>query len=158
MRFLMSVAAAVLGASMAINAQSSTTTTTTKTEDGKMKTVTYTGCLQTGTETQTWMLNKVVPVTTETTRPTATGGTITTSETSYVLVPGEKVTLQEHVGHKVQVVGMLVPEGESKAKTTTKIEREGEPDMKMKEKSKVDSDHPRLRVISVKELSEPCSN
>ena len=48
------------------------------------------------------MLDKVVPVTRTTTTETPTSST-TTSSTSYVLVPGESVTVQEHVAQKVEV-------------------------------------------------------
>ena len=153
MRFVTSFATALFCASLAVHAQDSTTTAQkTKIEGEKGKTVTYTGCLQTGTESQTFLLNKVVPVTTQTTQPTGTGGTITTTSTEYVLVPGETVTLQQHVGHKVEVTGIMIPEGETKTKT--KIEREHGPDTTIKEKS--ESNRPHLRVISVKEMSEPC--
>ena len=151
MRFVTSFAAALVCATIAVNAQD--TKIKTKIEGDNAKMVTYTGCLDKGTDTQTFMLNKVVPVTTtKTTEVAGTGGSITSTSTSYVLVPGEKVTLVQHVGHKVEVTGMLVPEGDSKTKT--KIEREGAPDTKIT--TKVDNDKPRFRVMSVKELAEPC--
>ena len=154
MRFVTSFAAALLCASLAVHAQDTTATTKSKTkvEGDKGKTVTYTGCLQSGTETRTFMLNKAVPITTSTTMPTGTGGTITTTSTDYVLVPGEKVELQQHIGHKVEVTALEIPAG--KTKTETKIEREHGGDTKIKEKT--DSDHPQLRVISVRQLPEPC--
>jgi hypothetical protein len=152
MRFVTSFATALFCASLAVHAQETTTKTKTKVDDDKAKTVTYTGCVQSGTEARTFILNKVVPVTTQTTQPTGTGGTITTTQTEYVLVPGEAVTLQQHVGHKVQVTGMMIPQGETKSKT--KIEREHGPDTTIKEKT--DSDRPHFRVLSVKDLSEPC--
>src|SRR5262245_50211857 len=102
MRFVTSFAAALLCASFAVHAQE--TTTKVKVDDDKANQVIYTGCVQTGTEAQTFLLDKVVPVTTQTTQPTGTGGSITTTSTSYVLVPGgQAVTLQKAVGHKVQV-------------------------------------------------------
>ena len=90
--------------------------------------------------------------TTKTTEVAGTGGSITTTSTSYILVPGEKVTLTSHVGHKVEVTGMMIPAGETKTKT--KIEREHAGDTTIKEKT--ESDRPQFRVISVKELAEPC--
>jgi hypothetical protein len=153
MRFVTSLATALFCATLAVHAQETTTTKTkTKVENDKGKTVTYTGCVQSGTEARTFVLNKVVPVTTQSTQPTGTGGTITTTQTEYVLVPGETVTLQQHVGHKVQVTGVMIPEG--KSETRTKIEREHGADTTIKEKT--ESDRPHLRVISVKELPEPC--
>src|SRR6185436_3850954 len=127
MRFVTSIAGAMLCASLAVNAQDTKTTTKTKTsaDDGKIQQMTYTGCVASGTETQTFLLNKVVPVTTtKTTEVAGTGGTISTTSTSYIPVPGEKVELQSHVGHKVEVTGMLIPAGDWKTETKTKIERE----------------------------------
>jgi len=153
MRFLTSFATALFCATLAVHAQETTTAKSkTKIEGDKGQTVVYTGCLQSGTEARTFLLDKVVPVTTQKTMPTGTGGTITETSTSYVLVPGEAVTLQQHVGHKVEVTGMMIPEG--KTETKTKIEREHGKDTTIKEKT--DSNRPHLRVISVKELPEPC--
>jgi hypothetical protein len=150
MRFATPLAAAFVCASLAVHAQD--TTVKTKVEGDKSKIVTYTGCLNTGVQTSTFVLDKVVPVTTtRTTGVAGTGGAITTTSTSYVLVPGEKVTLQQHVGKKVQVTGLLIPEGESKTKT--KIEGSGG-DTKVK--TKTDSDKPQFQVMTVKELPEPC--
>src|SRR5439155_26906403 len=96
---------------MSVSAQDTKTTTTTKTEGAKVQTVTYTGCVHSGTETRSFVLDKVVPVgrTTETTIGTA--GTTTTTTTTYALVPGEKVEFQTHLGHKVEVTGVMVPAG-----------------------------------------------
>jgi hypothetical protein len=121
MRFVTSFAAALVCATIAVNAQD---TVKTKTEGDQSKMVTYTGCLGAGTETRTFVLDKVVPVTT-TKEVAGTGGTVAVTSTSYILIPGEKVVLQQHVGHKVEVTGMLIPEGDSKTKT--KIEREKRP-------------------------------
>jgi hypothetical protein len=154
MRYVTSLAAALVCASIAVHAQETTVKSKTEVKgDDKAKILTYAGCLQAGTETRTYILDKVVPVTTtKTTEVAGTGGTITSTSTSYFLVPGEKVTLQQHVGHKVEVTGMLIPEGDSKTKT--KIEREGAPDTKIT--TKVENDRPRFQVMSVKELAEPC--
>jgi len=147
MRFVTSVAAAFVCASLALHAQDTTVKTQTKTE-GAMKTVSYTGCLGAGTEAKTFTLNKVVPVTTtKTTGVAGTAGSVTTTSTEYVLVPEERVMLQQHVGHKVEVTGMMIPEGEWKTKSKTG-------DTKVTEKG--ESDHPHFRVTSVKELAEPC--
>jgi hypothetical protein len=99
-----------------IQAQSTESKTKVKADNGS--TVTYTGCLRTGTETRSYILQNVVPVSrTETTGP---AGTVTS--TTYALVPEAKVELQQHVGHKVQVTGVLIPagQGETKFKSTTK--------------------------------------
>jgi hypothetical protein len=158
MRFATSLAGALLCASLGVHAQGTTTATTTdKANTGKKgDAITYTGCVATGTETQTFILDKVVPVTT--TRTVAgTGGTVSSTSTSYVLVPGDqKVELQTYVGKKVEVTGMMIPEGEWKTKTKTKIESEGSKDTTIKSTTKGDSDAPHFRVLSVKQLNEPC--
>ena len=159
MKFVSSFAGALLCATIAVHAQDTKTTTKTKTsaEDGKIQQVTYSGCVQTGPETRTFVLDKVVPVTTtKTTEVAGTGGTISTTSTSYILVPGEKVELQTYVGRKVEVTGMVIPAGDWKTETKTKVENEGAKDTKTKVTTKGDSDQPHFRVISVKQLNEPC--
>jgi len=150
--------AVALGCSFVIgvNAQDSKTTTTTKTEGAKATTVTYTGCMQTGTETRSVILAKVQPVSRTTETAVGTNGVTSTTTTSYALVPDEKVELQTHVGHKVEVTGMLIPAGESKIKTETKVKREDAPDTKAKETVKSDSPMPQFRVMSVKDTNESC--
>jgi hypothetical protein len=144
-----------LGIAIAAHAQETTTKTTTKTEKGdKNQTITYTGCVQTGPETRTYVLDKVVPIG----RTTTVGPTGTTySTTTYALVPGEKVEFQQFVGHKVEVTGVLIPAGESKTETKTKIEREGAPDTNIKEKTKSDHAMPQFQVTSIKHLADSCS-
>jgi hypothetical protein len=145
-----------LGIAIAAHAQETTTrTTTTKTENGgKSQIVNYTGCVQTGTETKSYILDKVVPVG----RTTTVGPTGTTySTTTYALVPGERVEFQQFVGHKVEVTGVMVPAGESKTETKTKIEREGAPDTNIKEKTKSDHAMPQFQVTSIKHLADSCS-
>jgi hypothetical protein len=159
MKFATSLTGALLCATLAVHAQDTKTTTKTKTEadKGKVQQVTYVGCVQSGPETQSYVLDKVVPVTTTKTVgvPGAAGTTMTTS-TSYILVPGEKVELQTYVGRKVEVTGMLIPAGEWKTETKTKVEREGAKDSTTKETTKGDSDRAHFRVMSVKQLNEPC--
>jgi hypothetical protein len=144
-----------LGIAFVAHAQETTTRTTTKTEKGdRSQVVTYTGCVQTGTETKSYILDKVVPVG----RTTTVGPTGTTySTTTYALVPGEKVEFQQFVGHKVEVTGVMVPAGESKTETRTKIEREGAPDTNIKEKTRSDHAMPQFQVTSIKHLADSCS-
>ena len=86
------------------HAQSTETKTKIKTEHGK--TMTYTGCVG-STETRTYVLQNVTPVSrTETT--TASG---TTVSTTYSLVPEGTVELQQNVGHRVEVTGVLIEAG-----------------------------------------------
>ena len=131
-RFITSFAFALACTGLAVHAQETTTKTETKSSGGQPQVVTYTGCVQTGTQAKTYVLDKVVPVTKTTTTETPTSST-TTQSTSYILVPGE-VQVQQHVGHKVEVTGMLIPGGDSKVETTTRVDREDAPDSKTRER------------------------
>lgn len=154
-RSFAAVVFALAGSVALLNAQDTKTTTVTKVDGKAGQMVTYTGCVQSGTETKTYILSKVVPMTkSETTVGTA--GTTTVTSTTYALVPDQKVELQTHVGHKVEVTGMMIPAGDSKTTTTTKVERDDAPDSKTKETVKRDNDLPQFRVISVKNLAESC--
>ena len=147
-----------LGCSVALaNAQDTKTTTVTKVDGKAPQTVTYTGCVQTGTETKSYILSHVVPMTRSTTTAGTTGSTTTTT-TTYALVPDQKVELETHVGHKVEVTGMMIPAGDSKVTTTTKVDRDDAPDSKTKETVKSDNAFPQFRVLSVKNLAESCNN
>jgi hypothetical protein len=123
------------------------------------RTTSYTGCVATGTETTTYLLNSAVPVT-KTVEQSGTAGTITTTTTTYVLEPGsDAVTFTKLVGHKVEVTGVLIPAGkETKVKSKTEIEREGAPDIKIDQRTKTDHvSMPHFRVVSVKQLPDPCT-
>jgi hypothetical protein len=139
---------------LAANAQETTTKTKTTSSGGPAQTVTYTGCVQTGTQTSSYVLNKVVPVTKTTTVEGPAGSTTTTS-TSYVLVPGERVQLQENVGHKVEVTGTLVPAGDTKTETRTEVEREGK-DSRTRERVETKNAPAQFRVTSIKSLGDKC--
>jgi len=140
-----------------VNAQETKTTTETKTEGAKATTVSYTGCMQTGTETRSVVLAKVQPIRSTTETSVGTGGVATTTTTTtYALVPAEKVEFQTHIGHKVEVTGMMIPAGESKTTTETKVEREDAPDTKAKETVKTNNPLPQFRVTSIKDTNERC--
>jgi len=156
MRTRVSISGIVLALGLVVNAQETTTKTETKTSGAQPKTVSYTGCVGAGTETRTYVLSKAVPVT-RTTETIGTTGSTTITETSYMLVPGQTVQVQEHVGHKVEVTGTLVPAGDSKTQTKTTIERDDAPDTTVKEKSKTDNATPRFNVTSIKDLGERCN-
>ena len=154
------IAALALGCGLAVaaNAQDTKTTTTTKSTGGEVKTVSYTGCVQTGTETRSYVLNKVMPVSrTSTSEAVGTSGTVTTTTTSYELVPAGTVEFQQHVGHKVEVTGMMIPAGDTKTETTTKVEREDAKDTTTKETTKSKNAMPQFQVTSIKNLAESCS-
>ena len=87
MRRMLTTVVVVFGCMSMLQAQSQTTESKTKIKTDDAKTMTFSGCVQTGTEARTYILQNVVPVRT-TTEAVGTGGTMTT--TSYALVP-EKV-------------------------------------------------------------------
>ena len=134
-------------------AQDSTIKTKTKVEGDDAQTVTYTGCVQTGAQTQSYVLNNVVPVSKSTeVSANAAGMPTETTTTTYALVPGDTVQITEYVGHKVEVTGMLVPKGEMKTETETKV---GD-DTTKHETIETESDAPQFRVIAIKNLAERC--
>jgi hypothetical protein len=157
--FSMSAAAAgfalMLGLHAAAQQQppASTSTDQTKIKAEHAQTTTFTGCLQTGTQAKTYILDKVVAA--KTTEIVGTSGE-TAVVTKYELIPAEQVEMQEHVGHKVEVTGVLVPagKGDAKVKTETKLPGQEEKTEAKIEKGPV----PQFRVISIKQLADSCSN
>ena len=155
MRIAVAITGAVFTLGLVVNAQETTIKSKTETNGAEAKTVSYTGCVGAGTETRTYVLSKAIPVT-RTTETVGTTGTTSVTETSYMLVPGPTVEVQEHVGHKVEVTGTLIPGGDSKTQSKTKIEREGAPDTTVKEKTEADNALPRFSVTSIKDTGERC--
>jgi hypothetical protein len=156
-RFIVSTTVALGCAfTVAIHAQDTTIRSKTKVSGGDAKVVTYTGCVQNGTETQSYILEKAVPVSRTTRTEIGTAGPTTSTTTTYMLIPGEKVELQKAVGHKVEVTGVMMPAGDVKSRTETKIEREHAKDTKITEESKTKNAMPQFRVTSVKHLAESC--
>ena len=148
--------ACFFGLAVAVNAQDTTTKEKVKvTGGGAAQTASYTGCVATGSETTTYVLNHVVPVS-----KTVENRSGSTTTTSYILVPGsDTVTFTKLVGHKVEVTGVMIPGGrETKVETKTKIDRENAPDVKIKEQSKSNAGAmPHFRVTSVKDLPDTCT-
>jgi hypothetical protein len=155
MRNVIAATAIVLGFTFTSSAigQDTSVKTKTKVKGDDAQTVTYTGCVQTGAQTRTFVLSKVMPVgqTTETTTD-ASGVSSATTTTTYALIPGDTVQITEYVGHKVEVTGMLVPKGDMSVKTKTTVDG----DTQSKEEVKTESDLPQFRVISVRNLAERC--
>jgi hypothetical protein len=132
------------------------TKTQTKIKGDDAKTVTFTGCIQPGSETKSYILAKAVPIrrTTVTEEPAGTSGVInSTTTTTYALVPSESVELQPHVGHKVEITGVMSSGGDVKKETKTKTEA-GE--RRTEEKVKGEG-LPQFHVLTVRELAESCS-
>ena len=151
-RFITTFALALASASMLAlhaDAQSSETKTKIKTEHGQ--TVRYTGCVGAGTETQTYILQNVQPI--STTKTTNADGTVTTS-TTYSLVPEKTVELQQNVGRRVEVTGVLVEAGHGDAKITQRTKTNGK-----EEKTTTEIDRgavPQLKVLSIKPTGGTC--
>src|SRR3954453_16619765 len=79
--FALALGCATALATQAANAQSDKVKTTVKTDDAKL--VTYVGCVQTGPQARSYVLDHVAPVS-KTTERSADGSTTTT--TTYALV------------------------------------------------------------------------
>lgn len=153
-RVILSVAFALVTTALTAHAQETTTKSKTKSSGGDAKKVTYVGCVQAGTEASTFMLDKVAPVSQTKTTDLTTGESSTT--TTYKLVPGQ-VEVQSHVGHKVEVTGMLIPAGDVKTETETKIDRKDAKDTKVKERSETKNAPAQFQVTSIKDLGERCN-
>jgi len=142
---------AVAGATMlAMHAYAQSTETKTKIKTEHGQTVTYTGCVGNGTETRSYILQNVTPISrTETT--TASG---TTVSTTYSLVPEGTVELQQNVGHRVEVTGVLIEAGHGDAKITQRTKTNGK-----EEKTTTEVDRgsvPQLKVLSMKPIGGSC--
>jgi len=156
-KLLLAFTIAAAASAVAVRAQDTKSPTTIKADDAK--TMTYTGCLQTGTQTSTFMLENAVPVKETKIEKDDHGDMKTTTSTKYVLVPSGQVDFQKEVGQKVEVTAIVIPAGDDKSKieTKTKTEVEGQKDQKTETTEKVaQTDYPQLRVVSVKHLSDRC--
>jgi len=139
-----------LGCASLVHAQSDKIKTTVKTDDAHA--VTYTGCVQTGGQARSYVLDHVTPVR-KTTEFNADGSSTTT--TTYSIVAENNVQLEPQIGHKVEVQGVLIPAGHGDASIKTKTEVNGK---ETRSKTEIDkTSMPQLRVISVKALGESCS-
>jgi hypothetical protein len=123
---------------------------TTKVDVDHGKKVTYTGCVQSGTETDSYVLANAIPMTESETR----GTTGTMTENSYLLIPEKTITLHEHIGQRVQVTGVVIKPGHGNAKIETETRENGKT-AKSKEEVKR-GPLPQFEVVSIKPLGEPC--
>jgi hypothetical protein len=151
-RLLTTVIAALACAPMLDGVSRAQTSEKTKIKAEHGKTIRYTGCVGTGTETRTFMLENVVPV--STTETAGTSGVVST--TTFALIPTGKVEIEQHVGHKVEVSGILVPagKGDTKFKTRTKANGTNEETKGEIERGPM----PQLKVLSIRPLAERCSS
>jgi hypothetical protein len=150
-RFISTFAVALTSATMLgayAHAQSTETTTKVKTEHAQQ--VTYIGCVGAG-DSQTYVLQNVQPVSrTETTRA---DGTVTTS-TTYALIPEGTVQLQQNVGRRVEVTGVLIDSGHGDAKITQRTKTNGKEEKTTTEVER--GPFPQLKVMSMKPAGGSC--
>ena len=124
--------------------------TKTKVDVEHGKKVTYSGCIQSGTESDSYILANVIPMNGSETR----GTTGTINGDTYLLVPEKTVTLHEHLGQRVKVTGVVIEPGHGEAKIETKTKVNGKT-----EKSKEEVERgpmPQFRVVSVQPTGEHC--
>ena len=100
------------------------------------KMVTLTGCLQAGTEANTFTLTNVT-------------GTAASTGKQYELLEGAKVSLKEHVGHKVQITGTKISAGRAE-----KMEGAKGPGKKAERAEEKGETH--IRVTAVNHISPTC--
>jgi len=123
----------------------------TKVEAEHGKTLTYTGCVQSGTDADSYLLAHVIPMTESEVRGTT--GTVSL-ESTYALIPEKTIMLHEHLGQRVQVTGVLIEAGHGDAKIETRTKENGTI-TKTKEEVKR-GPLPQFRVVSVKPLGQRC--
>jgi hypothetical protein len=143
--------AALCACALGLRADAQQTEPKTKIEAEHAKTVTYTGCVQTGTTAESYVLAHAIPLTQTETK--GTSGTVSTV-TTYALVPEKTVTLHEQVGQKVEVTGVLIKPGHGEAKIETRTKEQG---ATSKTKAEIERGPlPQFRVVSMKPLGERC--
>lgn len=136
----------------------------TKRGDKKMsssKTVALTGCLREGDQLNTFVLADVDASAlgmhergTTPAAPGTTGTAGTAAKTTVRLIGGGSVNLKDHVGHKVEITGMLVPQGRRSGRTTGTT---GDTTSRTPGATPTDTDHPRLNVRSLKHIAGTCT-
>jgi hypothetical protein len=108
--------------------QSETRTTTqerhetTSTEAGTGKKMTLTGCLETGSTPNTYVLNHVTVSHEGTAGMGKQPSEMPKAETSYTLTAASSVNLKDHVGHKVEVAGKTEKGKAQRGSTTESTE------------------------------------
>jgi hypothetical protein len=163
MRRLLSSSVIALIAAASVSAQDATIKSETRIRADDAKVRSFTGCITGGPTTFT--LTNVAPVNTSdkpSDKPVGTSG----ATVAYLLTAKEGVTLAPHVGHKVEVAGVVIPaakDGDKDAKVEvrerTEIQRDGAPDSQSETRTR--STIPRgatdqFAVASIKMISPVC--
>jgi hypothetical protein len=151
-------------AAAALHAQDTTIKQETKIKADDAKVMTVDGCLS-GSGSSFVLTNAVAAKTGDKKDEKKTVGTSGVVD-SYALVPRAGVSLTPHVGHRVELVGVVIDaakKGEDDAKVKnedkTKIDRENAPDSKSKTTTKADiarGPNAQFAVTSVKMISPVC--
>ena len=109
------------------------------------KSVTIIGCLQSGTEPNSYVLSNAMPSDTSQQsqiRSERTPSEMARTEDSYTLIPEGRVDLKKHVGHKVEVTGKVA---EKSSRTSAQTEQSSEM-----------TGHPHFKVASIREIAQSC--
>jgi len=162
MRRLVCSCACALLAAATLSAQDKTIKTETRIKADDAKVVTMTGCVSGGP--QAFILTNAVFAddARKGDKPVGTSG----SSGVYALTPNEGVDLKSQIGHKVEVVGALIPpakDGDKDAKVEvrekTRVDREDAPDSKSETRTEAKiarGEHAQFAVASVKMVSPIC--
>lgn len=154
-------------AAAALHAQDTTIKQETKIKADDAKVVTVDGCLS-GSGSSFILTNAVAATVAgdkdkkDAKKTVGTSGVVS----SYALVPREGVTLAPHIGHRVELVGVVInpaTKGDDDAKVKvedkTKVERDNAPDSKSKTTTKSEiarGPNAQFAVTSVKMISPVC--
>lgn len=159
---LLAIGLAAVSASA--DAQDATIKSKTEIKADDAKVVTMTGCV--GSEQTIFMLSNAKPKDDDKSRqaavPVGTSGVLS----SYKLTPREGLDLRSHVGHQVEVTGVLVPaatkgddDAKIEVKDQTSIDVNGQPGQKVESKTKMEvakGPTAQFAVASLRMISPTC--
>lgn len=125
--------------------QSQSNPQTTPSSSSMGKSVTFIGCLQSGTEPNSYVLSNAMPsdMSRQATRSEGMPSEMARTENSYRLIPEGKVDLKKHVGHKVEVTGKM-----AKKSSMTSMSKE--------QPSEMTGHLQHFKVTSVREIAQSC--
>lgn len=165
MRRVVCCCASALLVAATLSAQDKTVKTETQIKSDDAKVVTMTGCVTGGP--QAFILTNAVFADNrkddkKSDKPVGTSG----SSGVYALLPNEGVDLKSQLGHKVEIVGAIVPaakddddDAKLEVRQRTRVDREDAPDAKSETRSEIRvprGEHAQFAVASVKMLSPIC--
>ncbi len=141
--------------------QSSTSSSRTSTETRSTGSVTLTGCLQAGTEPNTFVLNHVSETGTQTGSQRSTAdknpSEMARADTTYSLVPNnKKIDFSKHMGHRVEVSGNLMPEGSSHSGSSKDSSASSSSSSSTGQMGSMDSGRMQLKVRSIRQVAATC--